>query len=217
MNKAIREQIIQAKTILGESKGLDITNTPVTPHELFGSWFQTAVEKHVPNPHAMTVSTVDVNGYPDSRILILKDLDEAGWYFASSSESEKGKHLQANPHAALNFYWPILGKQIRIKGSVEKMDPESNARDFLKRGTVARAIALLGKQSEVLEKQEELDEALKEEVSELEKNPNTVSSAWTQYRVAASEVEFWQAADSRKHSRLRYQLDNGWKKSLLWP
>ncbi|MFD1412608.1 pyridoxamine 5'-phosphate oxidase family protein [Oceanobacillus jeddahense] len=104
MNQGIREQIIQAKTMLGESGEFHMDNAPDMPHKLFENWFQLAMEKHVPNPHAMTVSTVDAMGYPDSRILILKDLDEAGWYFASSSESQKGKQLQAHPYAALNFY-----------------------------------------------------------------------------------------------------------------
>ncbi|WP_052400969.1 pyridoxine 5'-phosphate oxidase C-terminal domain-containing protein [Oceanobacillus jeddahense] len=98
------------------------------------------------------------------------------------------------------------------------MDSKSNADDFLKRGAVARAIALLGKQSQILEKQEHLDTALRDKVNELEKNPSLISTTWTQYQLNAGEVEFWQAADNRKHARLKYQLNNGvWDKSLLWP
>lgn len=218
MNKAIREQIIQAETILGESSAFDIDYAPDIPHELFEKWFQSAAESNVPNPHAMTVSTVDAEGYPDSRILILKDLDEDGWYFASSSESEKGRQLQENPRVALNFYWPTAGKQIRIQGEVMEMSPESNADDFLQRGKVARAIALLGKQSEILDKPEDLNFALQEKVNDLEKDPGAIAQAWTQYRVIAKKAEFWQAADSRKHTRLKYQFINGvWEKYLLWP
>ncbi|MBO0995973.1 pyridoxine/pyridoxamine 5'-phosphate oxidase [Bacillus sp. SD088] len=218
MDREIREQIIHCKTLLGEFPAFENKNTPYLPHELFERWFQIAIENGVQEPHAMTISTVDKDGYPDSRVLILKDLDEEGWYFASSSDSEKGKQLETNPNIALNFYWPTMGKQIRIRGKVEKMDQKSNTNDFLKRGTVARAIALLGKQSQMLHERNELEEALAEKYNELEKNPNLVPPAWTLYKVVAKDVEFWQAAQNRKHTRVKYHLHHGkWCQHLLWP
>ncbi|HYK74201.1 MAG TPA: pyridoxamine 5'-phosphate oxidase family protein [Pseudoneobacillus sp.] len=82
------------------------------PHELFLEWFQVALSKGVHEPHSMILSTTDKNGFPDARVLIIKDVDQYVWYFASSSFSEKGKQIEMNPHVAITFYWSLIGKQV---------------------------------------------------------------------------------------------------------
>ncbi len=213
----IRDILKKSKTLVGPFPTFKNEEVSETPYELFLEWFQLALNHGVHEPHSMTLSTTDHNGFPDARILILKDVDKYGWYFASSSLSEKGRQIEFNPNVALTFYWSLVGRQVRIRGQVIKMDKDISAKDFLARGAVARAIALLGKQSSILKEKRELDEALVEQLYKLEQNPNIIYPSWTLYRVNANEVEFWKADEERKHIRLKYTQDGEkWIKRLLW-
>ncbi|WP_035512637.1 pyridoxine/pyridoxamine 5'-phosphate oxidase [Halalkalibacillus halophilus] len=213
----IRNKIQDSKTLLGPFPTFDVEGTPYFPNELFLEWFQVALAHDVHEPHAMTLSTVNKEGAPDSRVLILKDVDEEGWYFATSTNSEKGKQLMNNSDVALNFYWSIIGRQIRIRGKAMKMDEETNVKDFLNRGKVARAISLIEKQSSIIDKQSDFEEALKARLSYLEDHPDEVAASWTLFKVVADEVEFWQADENRQHIRLKYDLEGrDWIKKLLW-
>ncbi|MEH7383489.1 pyridoxal 5'-phosphate synthase [Bacillus sp. JJ1533] len=213
----IRKIIRQSKTLAGPFPAFSVNNTPDYPYELFLQWFKEAVEKGEHEPHAMTLSTTDDHGFPDARVLIVKDVDQLGWYFASSSQSEKGKQMKVNPNVALTFYWSLIGRQVRIRGQVVEMNKDLSAKDFLKRGSLARAIALLGKQSSILHEQREFEDALHHEMKKMQENPNRIYPYWTLYRVNPIEVEFWQADKERKHTRVKYRLEGDeWKKNLLW-
>ncbi|MDG5473104.1 pyridoxal 5'-phosphate synthase [Jeotgalibacillus sp. ET6] len=213
----VRHKIQNSKTLLGPFPSFEVQETPYSPYELFLKWFQVALDHDIYEPHAMSLSTVDKEGKPDSRVLILKDVDEKGWYFATSTNSEKGKQLRANSDVSLNFYWSLIGRQIRIRGNAMKMDRETNVKDFLNRGKVARAISLIGKQSSILEKQSDFEEALSDQLSNLENNPVRTCDSWALYKVRANEVEFWQADENRQHVRLKYFLEgDDWIKKLLW-
>ncbi|OMF48556.1 pyridoxine/pyridoxamine 5'-phosphate oxidase [Paenibacillus peoriae] len=107
------------ESLSGPFPSFDVNMLPETPGELFLQWLNLAIENGVKEPHAMTLSTVDANGYPDARVLILKNVVNDTFYFASSSESRKGQQLKRNPQAAITFYWPMLGRQIRLRGMVE--------------------------------------------------------------------------------------------------
>ncbi|MEK3857402.1 pyridoxine/pyridoxamine 5'-phosphate oxidase [Cytobacillus sp. FSL H8-0458] len=214
----VRDLIRQSKTLTGPFPEFPINEAPGLPHELFLEWFQTAIDHAIPEPHSVALSTIDENGAPDARVLIIKDVDQDGWYFASSSLSKKGKQIEFNPNVALTFYWPGVGRQVRIRGKAIKMDIDQSANDFLKRGMMARAIALLEKQSSVLKDQLEFEEALAEGIKRIKQKPDLVSPSWVLYRVMAKEVEFWQADEERKHIRLKYTLEhNMWLRELLWP
>ncbi|WP_079505027.1 pyridoxine/pyridoxamine 5'-phosphate oxidase [Mesobacillus jeotgali] len=213
----IRKVIRQSKTLIGPFPTFNVENTAAHPYELFLEWFQVAIANGVHEPHSMTLSTTDPNGYPDARVLIIKDVDQHGWYFASSSESEKGKQIEQNPNVAMTFYWPEIGRQVRIRGKAVKMAKEDCAQDFLKRGTVARAIALLGKQSTIMNRQQDADEALRNQMAILREHPDLVYPSWTLYRTVPEEVEFWQAQEDRNHIRLKYFFEKDhWSKHLLW-
>ncbi|GGE72288.1 pyridoxine/pyridoxamine 5'-phosphate oxidase [Priestia taiwanensis] len=215
---SIRNKIKQSKSLVGPFPAFDLDVVPEYPHDLFLEWFDVALHHDVHEPHAMTLSTIDYSGSPDARILILKDVDEDGWYFASSCESKKGKQLEANNHVALTFYWSLIGRQVRIRGKVEKMDIETNKKDFLHRGVVARAVSFIGKQSSVLHEQNDFNHALAKQLHYVQENSTSVYPAWTVYRVVAGEVEFWQADEERKHRRLLYRLVEGqWHREKLWP
>jgi pyridoxamine 5'-phosphate oxidase len=192
---------------------------PDDPVSLFVEWLTSAIEGGVPEPHAMTLSTADEDGRPSARVLICKDVDVSGnWYFASSASSRKGYELEANPHAALTFYWPQHGRQIRVRGAVTPTGAERSAADFLARSPGSRAEALSSRQSQVLDDPAEAETALRAALARLAAEPDLVAADWTLYALAATDVEFWQADEQRRHTRLRYdRTSEGWTRHRLWP
>jgi pyridoxamine 5'-phosphate oxidase len=211
--------VLRALPVLtGSAPDFDPSQTPSDPMSLFVAWFHTAVESGVPEPHAMTLSTVDASGSPDARVLILKDIDSAGWHFAVSAASRKGADLAANPLAALTFHWPQLVRQVRIRGAVAADPPEVASADFLARSAGARAHVLLARQSQPLADAAELDGALSVARAKLDADPLFVPDDWVSYAVAPERVEFWQGDPERRHRRVQYTRDaSGWSKTLLWP
>jgi pyridoxamine 5'-phosphate oxidase len=206
-------------SLAGPLPVFDPASAPSDPDELFTTWLADAIRAGVPEPHALTLSTVDPAGRPSARVLILKDLAGGVWHFASSALSRKGKELANTPWAALAFYWPALGRQVRVRGAVSAANGEDSAQDFLARSPSARANALLGRQSDRLADRAELDNALAESVKRVESAPDTVAPAWTLYHLTADEVEFWQGDTTRKHVRVQYVREGGshWTRELLWP
>ncbi|MBG6179353.1 pyridoxine/pyridoxamine 5'-phosphate oxidase [Arthrobacter sp. CAN_A1] len=192
---------------------------PGSPIDLFLDWLAAAVDARVAAPHAVTVSTVDADGVPDARVVILKDVDDRGFSFASSSDSPKGRQLQGSPVAALTAFWPTVGRQIRVRGAVRPAGAEENDADFRRRHPVARALVLAGQQSSELRSRTELDDAVEARAQALEGDgPTPGSATWTVYTVVPDSVEFWQADQERRHLRLRYVREgSGWSRALLWP
>ncbi|MFF9066253.1 pyridoxal 5'-phosphate synthase [Streptomyces sp. NPDC014891] len=190
---------------------------PAEPSGLFLTWLTEAVDAGVPDPHAMTLATVDEAGDPDARVLILKNADSSGFQFAAHAASPKGVQLAAVPRAALTFYWAEFGRQVRVRGRVVPDTPERSAADFLARGPIARAEALLAGQSRYLVDPEARERALERSLARVEAEPELVDPAWTLYTVVPDTVEFWQAAASRVHVRLRYEREStGWQRRRLW-
>ncbi|MEZ0049766.1 pyridoxamine 5'-phosphate oxidase [Mycobacterium sp. MAA66] len=188
------------------------------PVALFRRWMQHAVDAGVPEPHAMTISTVDAQGLPRARVLILKAVDNAGWHFAVNTVSQKGHDLNANPVAALTFYWPSLVRQVRVVGPVVNDGAAESAADFLARPVGSRAMALTRRQSQPLTDLSELETEYQKAQSELETEPRLVPDEWVSYAVRPVEIEFWQGAKDRRHVRLAYRrIDDEWEISRLWP
>jgi pyridoxamine 5'-phosphate oxidase len=151
----------------------------------------------------MTLSTVDPAGRMSARTVILKNVDERGWQFAG----QKGS-LAA---AALTFYWPDQGRQVRVGGPVRAEPAELSAADFLARSAGARSEALIGRQGRPLTSRQEQLMAYAE-------TRTGVAEDWTLYTVMDDEVEFFQGDPDRRHVRLRYLRDSdGWRRGLLWP
>ncbi len=193
-------------------------DAPDTPHALFWQWLQFAVESGVPEPHAMTLSTIGADGHPDARVLILKDLDARGWHFASDATSPKGRQLARNAGAALTFYWPRLGRQVRLRGTATPLGEEAGREDFLARSLPSRAVALLGRQSQPLGSLAEFDERLATTRRCLDVAPDIYAPCWSVYALAPHHVEFWQGDRDRRHLRLSYAQDaSGWRRQMLWP
>ncbi len=214
----IRDVVRGVPVFPDKMPSFDPAAAPDSPIELFFAWLKQAVADDIAAPHALTLSTVGEDGMPDARVVILKDLGPDGWQVASSSDSPKGRQLTAHPAAALTFFWPAAGRQVRIRGSVSTGRTEDNDADFQRRHPVARALVLAGGQSEVMENRQMLDAAVEEQVRRLEATDKLASTTWTVFTVAPEEVEFWQADQQRLHTRLLYtRFGAGWRRELLWP
>ncbi len=166
----------------------------------------------------MSLATADAEGMPDVRIVMLHGADDKGWSFATHAHSRKGAQLAARPYAALAFYWPVLGRQVRVRGPVTVAPAEEAQADLHARSTGALAAALTGRQSEPLASQEELTRASQAAWSRARRDPRAPVPSWTLYRLNPAEVEFFQGHPDRRHTRLRYVRDaETWTSQLLWP
>jgi pyridoxamine 5'-phosphate oxidase len=196
----------------------DTEAVPGEPSALFLSWLHEAIDAGVCEPHAMTLSTVDVDGRPDARVLILKDVNAAGWQFATAAASAKGTQLAARPHAALSFHWREQGRQVRVRGEVAAAGPSASAADFLAKPDGSRIAGLVGRQSAVLEDPRKLALEIEAARQRLADDPLAVAEDHAVYVLTPAEVEFWQGDRQRQHVRLRYRRSGGgWVTERLWP
>ncbi|MGW2382789.1 pyridoxine/pyridoxamine 5'-phosphate oxidase [Streptomyces sp. NPDC001658] len=196
----------------------DPATAPATPLDLFTSWFAEAVAAGQTEPHTMSLATADAEGRPDVRTVMLHGADTDGWSFATHADSRKGGQLAARPYAALGFYWPTLGRQVRVRGPVTAAPSEEGQADLHARSTGALAAALTGRQSRVLGSLEELAEVSQTAWERARREPAAPVPTWTLYRLRPDEVEFFQGDERRRHVRLVYRrTDQGWVQELLWP
>jgi pyridoxamine 5'-phosphate oxidase len=196
----------------------DPESAPGNPSALFLAWLHAAIDAGVSEPHAMTLSTVDAEGRPDARVLILKDVDADGWQFATAATSAKGAQLAARPHAALGFHWREQGRQVRVRGAVAAAGPGVSPADFLAKPDGSRIAGLVGRQSAVLEDPRKLALEIEAAGQRLAEDPFAVPEDHAVYVLTAAEVEFWQGDRQRQHVRLRYRRSvNGWITERLWP
>ncbi|MDO8212091.1 pyridoxal 5'-phosphate synthase [Conexibacter sp. CPCC 206217] len=196
----------------------DPAAAPRQPQELFADWLLGAIDAGVREPHAMVLSTIDSDGRPSARTLILKGIADGGWEFATSGASRKGRELTANPWAAATFHWREQGRQIRLRGRVIDAGAEASARDYLARPIGSRIETLAGNQSAVLHDPDDVEVAVEQARADLVGDPDLIPADWTLYRLLPDEVEFWQADRDRRHIRLRYRLaDGSWQQHRLWP
>ncbi|MEV7545222.1 pyridoxal 5'-phosphate synthase [Streptomyces sp. NPDC089915] len=199
--------------------GFDPAAAPAEPAELFREWFVHAARAGQAEPHTMSLATVDGGGRPDARILMLHEVDARGWHFASHATSAKGRQLADRPEAALVFYWPAVGRQVRVRGRVTACGARESRADLAVRSRGALAAALTGRQSEVLGSREELAAASAAAWERAGAEPDAPAPTWTRYVLEPVEAEFFQGDAARRHVRLRYRRDgrDGWTRELLWP
>ena len=215
---SIRDVLIELPIFDRPLPPFDPGTAPAHPGDMFADWLGEAAAAGVVEPHAMTLSTVDGDGRPDSRVVVLRELDEHGWHFATDLTRPKGRQLTANPAAAHGFNRREPGRQVRDRGIVSAFDRVTCAADFLARPDGARAANLAGHQSEVLRDPADLDRALTAAEETVRREPQTVDEHHTVYALSADSVEFWQGDATRRHVRLRYRLADGrWHSERLWP
>lgn len=218
--QSMKQKLRQLASLKEPLPDMDFTIFPATPHEAFVNWFDDAIAAGIREPHAMTLSSIDKDQQPDARVIILKNVDDRGWHFAIKAGSPKAEQIKAQPAVALTFYWPALGRQVRLRGVAKLLSPEECAEDFLDRPIGSRVSAIASKQSEILTSDQELNQQLLEAEVFLIENPQYISKVWQVYAVDPDSVEFWQGASDRNHKRLRYDANPGqsfWKIIRLWP
>lgn len=188
--------------------GLTEAQAPSEPFALFHHWFADAVktEQAPVEANAMTLATVDPDGRPHCRILLLKGLDEHGFTFFTNYDSAKGQHLAANPFAAMTFFWPALERQVRIEGQVVKVTPEESDAYFQVRPLGSRLGAWASPQSRVIADRAELEALLKNTEQRFSDTQPHRPEHWGGYRLLPERIEFWQGRSSRLHDRLNYRL-----------
>lgn len=200
--------------------GLSETQAPSDPFALFHRWFAEAVdiEQHPVEPNAMTLATVDADGRPHCRVLLLKALDERGFTFFTNYDSAKGVELAARPFAAMTFFWPSLERQVRIEGRVEKVSAAESDAYFQVRPLGSRLGAWASPQSRVIAGRDELEQMLAETERRFMDTAPHCPEHWGGYRLLPERMEFWQGRASRLHDRLNYRLvDGGWQRERLAP
>lgn len=188
------------------------------PIGLMIDWLAQA-RAHEPNdPNAMGLSTVDAEGAPDSRMVLLKDVDARGLTFYSNRESAKGLQLQDRPRAALLFHWKSLRRQVRIRGAVEPVSAEEADAYFASRARESRIGAWASDQSRPLAGRSELEAAVARETARFEGSDVPRPGHWTGWRVVPDVVEFWRDRPFRLHDRLRFtRAGDGWTRARLQP
>ncbi|WP_421939466.1 pyridoxamine 5'-phosphate oxidase [Pedobacter sp.] len=193
----------------------DVDNNPITQ---FKTWFENAVSAQVYEPNVMTLATVDKAGRPDARIVLLKGVDEDGFRFFTNYLSAKGKELKRNPYACLVFFWPDLERQVRIEGSVEKLDKETSENYFNTRPVASQIGAIASPQSQVIPNRQFLEEKVEAFKTSTGERNIAKPAHWGGYIVKPTRIEFWQGRPSRLHDRINFELIKGsWVKTRLAP
>jgi pyridoxamine 5'-phosphate oxidase len=205
--------------VTGRPPFWDPSSSPSDPRELFIEWLTAALDAGVSEPLATVLSTIAADGAPDSRTLLLKDVtDDFGLAFATGAESLKSAQLDVDPRCALTLYWSPLARAVRIRGIATRGSREEASADFLARHPDARAVALVGRQSSAMADVRRHAELIDEQRGRIEADPGLVAPNWATWQVSPTQVEFWQAAPSRDHLRVRYERrGDTWMHERIWP
>jgi pyridoxamine 5'-phosphate oxidase len=190
------------------------------PLRLFAAWFEEATRSEPRDPSAMSLATVDADGVPNLRMVLMKGFDERGFVFFTNVDSQKGRELDSVRRAALLFHWKSLNRQVRLRGPVERVEDAAADAYFATRPRPAQIGAWASKQSAPLESRHALEKAVarytaKFAVGMVPRPPN-----WTGYSLRPLLIEFWKDRPFRLHDRIEFRreaLDAPWRKTRLYP
>ena len=175
------------------------------PFTIFRDWYQEAIDAGIKDPTIMTLATVDGEGNPSARIVLLKSLDEKGFVFYTHYQSRKGMELEKNPRAALVLHWRETGRQVRVEGITEKLPSSASDRYFESRPRGSQLGAWASEQSHEITSRASLDESLEKWVSEFQGQPVPRPPNWGGYRVIPDKIEFWSDRENRMHERMLFK------------
>lgn len=201
-----------------DEEGINEDMLPTNPFELFENWFQTNLKSEAEDPTAMTISTIGVNGFPESRIVLLKEYSNKGFTFFTNYHSKKGMAIANDNRVSLHFYWKDPARQIRIEGRAEKIDKTESDLYFKSRPFQSQVGAVVSPQSQKIESREILENQYHVIVNGCSEETLKRPENWGGYIVKPSSFEFWHGRASRLHDRIYYQSSsNQWEFHRLAP
>ncbi|MBN8996719.1 MAG: pyridoxamine 5'-phosphate oxidase [Rhizobiales bacterium] len=195
----------------------DFTESP-DPIALFGEWLREAEGSEPNDPNAMALATVDGDGLPDVRMVLMKGFDERGFTFFTNYGSAKGREILANPKAAAVFHWKSLRRQVRLRGPVSEVSAAEADEYFASRSRGSRIGAWASQQSRPLESRFALEKAAAKYAAKFAIGEIPRPDYWSGFRIAPVEIEFWKDGAFRLHDRVRFTRDGGsWTRARLYP
>ncbi|MDF7800100.1 pyridoxamine 5'-phosphate oxidase [Pontiellaceae bacterium B1224] len=193
----------------------DLSDDPLVQFE---HWLNQAIEADLQDPTAMTLATVDVDGQPSQRIVLLKHLDERGFVFYTNYESHKAQDIAVNPKVSLHFPWHMLERQVKICGVVEKVSQSESLKYFASRPQESQLAAWASAQSRPISSRQLLMQQFNAMKEKFRQGKVPLPSFWGGYRVQPQTIEFWQGGGNRLHDRFQYaRTDQGWSIERLAP
>ena len=199
-------------------EGLDEKTIDRDPIKLFQRWFEDAIAAKLPMPDAMTLATATPDGRPSARMVLLKQVDHDGFVFFTNYRSAKAEQLDANPFAALVFYWAQLDRQVRVEGSVTRTSEQESRDYFRTRPRESQIGAWASAQSQVINGRDVLEQHARELEALYCDRDVDCPEHWGGYRLKPERIEFWKSRVGRLHDRILYQRDAvGWTITRLAP
>ena len=193
--------------------------TTECPFLIFESWYQQACQNEINDPNAATLSTIDENGHPDARIILVKQMEKTGFTFFSNYNSVKAKQLQARPFANICFHWKSTRRQVRINGTVQKTITTISDEYFLTRSRESRIGAFASKQSSLLKNRDELNERVAHFTEKFAGKEVVRPENWGGFLLMPTRIEFWEDMPHRLHNRQIFDKSHSlnWETALLYP
>ncbi|WP_433674345.1 pyridoxine/pyridoxamine 5'-phosphate oxidase [Microbacterium gorillae] len=214
----LRTRLRSIPSFPSELPTFPVEDAPGEPLPLLLEWLNGAIDAGVLLPHAVTLSTVAVDGTANARTLIVKDLTSDGVVFATRTDGVKAAELERVPQAAITFYSRELGRQVRLRGPVRRESDDTAHADENTRPPHSRAAGRIGRQSSPMSSRSDYVRLFRAEVERVEAGDQTSSGLWAVYTVLPENVEFWASTPQEGQIRLAYTLTDGsWTRSLLWP
>jgi pyridoxamine 5'-phosphate oxidase len=196
----------------------DSDRTDLDPLAVFEEWFALAKEAEPNDPHAMALATVDDDGLPDVRMVLLNARDERGFCFFTNFESDKGRQLHAHPKAAMVMHWKSLRRQVRMRGPVEVVTPEEADAYFASRPKGSQIASSASDQSRVLDSKMTLLDRVSQLATTIDDGVVPRPPHWSGFRLVPTSIEFWKDGEFRLHDRVRFVRDGGgWVSNRLYP
>jgi len=217
----MNEQKINIRDLRQDYKSSSLSESDVAknPIDQFALWFNNAIETHILEPNAMTIATVNEDGFPSARVVLLKEFDQEGFTFFTNYNSQKGRDIETNPKVSLLFFWVELERQVRIEGIAKRISQEASEDYFHSRPHGSQLGAHASPQSTVIPNRDFLENNLKNLEDKFRNGEIPKPEYWGGYKICPKSIEFWQGRSNRLHDRIKYTLtsDNNWKIERLAP